>query len=312
MVAGTHDDDWRGAAGPKRTALVTRGTDGIGKAIARELALNSMRVIIVGRNVDKGNRAEQELREAAANDEIHFLPSDLSLICDVDRLASQLAARWPILHRVVLCAGIVRGYFSRTSEGIETNFAVNYLSRFVLAQALLPSLIAGGRAEDPARVLVIGGAALDGKINYEDVNFAKRFNTVRVVSQFCEANDVFVVALARRIAARPQSHVTVAALKVGVVRTNIRRQFPLWMKLIVPLLFDPLIARSPKQIADSARRLLLGLDFERVTGAMFLHIRRFKIVEPGRRTSDPSEGRRLWNLSSQLADEARASGECGH
>jgi NAD(P)-dependent dehydrogenase (short-subunit alcohol dehydrogenase family) len=159
-----------------------------------------MRVIIVGNNVNKGTRAERELRKAAASDDIHFVPADLSPIRDVDRLASQLAARWPILHRVVLCAGIVRGHFSRTSEGIETNFAVNYLGRFVLTQALLPSLIAGGQAEDPARILIVGGAARNGKINYENVNLTERFNTVRVVSQFCEANDVFVIELARRIA----------------------------------------------------------------------------------------------------------------
>jgi NAD(P)-dependent dehydrogenase (short-subunit alcohol dehydrogenase family) len=311
MVAGTHDDDWRGAAGPKRTALVTGGTDGIGKAIARELALNSMRLIIVGNNVNKGTLAEQELRKAAASDDIHFFPADLSLIRDVDRLASQLAARWPILHRVVLCAGILRGHFSRTSEGIETNFAVNYLGRFVLAQALLPSLTAGGRAEDPARILIVGGAARNGRINYDDVNLAKRFNTVRAVSQFCEANDVFVIELARRIAFLPQSHVTVATLKVGVVRTNIRRQFPLWMKFVA-LLLDPLMALSPRQIAGSARRLLIDSDYDRATGALFQHIRRFKRVIPGRRTNDPRQGRRLWDLSHQLADEARANVVRGH
>src|SRR5271166_3646286 len=127
------------AAGPPRlpadqgrTALVTGGTDGIGKAIAHELALARMQVIIVGSDAEKGMRAERDLRAATGSDSIHFIQADLSLMRDVDRLAAQIAARWPILHRLVLCAGIVRGRYGLTAEGIETNFAVNYLGRFAL------------------------------------------------------------------------------------------------------------------------------------------------------------------------------------
>jgi len=38
----------------------------------------------------------------------------------------------------VLCAGIVRGRFTLTPEGVETNFSIGYLSRFVLVERLLP------------------------------------------------------------------------------------------------------------------------------------------------------------------------------
>jgi hypothetical protein len=132
---------------------------------------------------------------------------------------------------------------------------------------------------------------------------------LRVVSQFCAANDAFVLEQSRRIAAtRTPAHVTVTTLKVGVVRTGIRRQFPLWMKLAVPLLFDAFLSRSPEQIAASARRLLLGPEFEGVTGALFLHIRCFKSLPPGQRAGDPAQGRQLWDFSKQLVAQARAAG----
>jgi hypothetical protein len=41
---------------------------------------------------------------------------------------------------------------------------------------------------------------------------------------------------------------------------------------------------------------------------MFRHIRRFRALQPGRRTGDPEQGRRLWNLSEDLVDKARAVG----
>lgn len=71
--------------------------------------------------------------------------------------------------------------------------------------------------------------------------------------QFCEANDEFVLEQARRIAgALPPSHVTVTTLKVAVVNTEIRRQFPLWMKLVVPLL-DPFGVRQAQWRAHKPR-----------------------------------------------------------
>jgi hypothetical protein len=119
---------------------------------------------------------------------------------------------------------------------------------------------------------------------------------------------VFVIEQARRIAAaRPAPHVTVTTLKVGVVRTGIREQFPLWMKLMVSLVLDPLLSRSPQEIAASARRLLIGSEFEGGTGALFLHIKRFKSLPPGRRTGDPAQGRKLWDFSQQLVARARAA-----
>jgi hypothetical protein len=68
---------------------------------------------------------------------------------------------------------------------------------------------------------------------------------LRSVLQVCQANDLFTVELARRLHARDQpSDVTIACLKIGVIETNIRRCFPGWMKLLVALVFDPLLGQT--------------------------------------------------------------------
>jgi NAD(P)-dependent dehydrogenase (short-subunit alcohol dehydrogenase family) len=299
-------------SGERRIALVTGGTDGIGKAIARVLAQAGIGVVVVGSNAEKGAAAVRELRQTSGNDDIDFLGADLSLIRNVDLLAAEVSKRWPRLRYLVLCAGIVRGQHTLTSEGIETNFAINYLSRFVLIERLLANLAAQGLADQAARILVISGAAQDGKIQYDDVNLTGRFGVLRAVSQFCEANDVFALELARRMtAAVPPQNVAVTVLKVGAVRTNIRSQFPAWMKLLVPLVIDPFLSQAPAQIAASARHLLLDPKFEGVSGALFRHIKQFRAVKAGPRTSDPAEGRRLWALSEQLAAQARKASASG-
>ena len=299
-------------SGERRIALVTGGTDGTGKAIARVLAQAGIGVVVVGSNAEKGTAAVRELRQTSGNDDIDFLGADLSLIRNVDVLAAEVSKRWPRLRYLVLCAGIVRGQHTLTSEGIETNFAINYLSRFVLIERLLANLAAQGLADQVARILVISGAAQDGKIQYDDVNLTGRFGVLRAVSQFCEANDVLALELARRMtAAVPSQNVAVTVLKVGAVRTNIRSQFPTWMKLLVPLVIDPFLSQTPAQIAASARHLLLDPKFEGVSGALFRHIKQFRAVKAGPRTSDPAEGRRLWALSEQLAAQARKASASG-
>jgi NAD(P)-dependent dehydrogenase (short-subunit alcohol dehydrogenase family) len=290
----------------QRIALVTGGTDGIGKAIARGIAGQGIGLVIVGSNAEKGAIAVSELRKSSGNDQIEFIRADLSLMRNVGALAVKIRERWPRLHYLVLCAGIMRGQHTLTAEGVETNFAINYLSRFALTEALLPCLAAGGVAGEASRILVISGAAQDGTVRYEDVNLTGRFGILRAVSQFCEANDLFVLELARRlIATEPLPFVTVTVLKVGAVRTNIRSQFPAWMKLLVPLVIDPLLSQPVEAVAASAQRLLLEPEFEGVTGAMFRHIKRFREFQPGRRTADPEQGRHLWDLSAQLIRKAR-------
>jgi NAD(P)-dependent dehydrogenase (short-subunit alcohol dehydrogenase family) len=57
------------------TALITGGTSGIGRATANKLAQLGIRVLVVGRNPERGKKAVDEIR--AAGGEADFLSSDL-------------------------------------------------------------------------------------------------------------------------------------------------------------------------------------------------------------------------------------------
>lgn len=287
-----------------KTALVTGGTDGIGKEIARGLARQGVRLIVVGRNGEKGARAEQDLRLSTNNPDVDFLRADLGLMSEVKRLANEVVERWPSLNYLVHDAGVVLGRRELTAEGIESNFAINYLSRFVLTRQLLPLLAATGRPDAVARIVVVSGAAQHGKVHFDDVNLTANFATLRAILQSCRANDLFTVELARRVSMEPAHPcVTITCLKIGVVKTNIRQGFPGWMKLLVPLLFDPLLGQTPHEAARAALRLLLAEDLEGVTGTLFLKIRKLTQVPANAHPLDPEEGPRLWQLSEQLAGD---------
>jgi len=73
------------------------------------------------------------------------------------------------------------------------------------------------------------------------------------------------------------------------------------MKVLVPLIFDPLLGQTKEEVAGSALSLLLDKQFEGTNGALFLRIKNFKRVDPGSRASDVAEGRRLWELCERIA-----------
>jgi len=288
-----------------KNAVVTGGTDGIGKEIAQGLVRAGHRLILVGRDAEKGARAAQELLATTGNSGVRFIPADLSSLAETERLARDVILHFPRIHYLVHSAGIVRGRRELTKDGVESNFAVNFLSRFALTQRLLPALKVAGQPGHTARVVMISGAARNGTIHFDDVNLAKHFSILRVVSQFCAANDVFTVELSRRMAlCSEELRVTITCLKIGVVKTNIRRDFPMWMKWLVPLLADPLLGQTPCEAASAALRLLLSDEFEGVTGALFLKIKKFKRLPAPSNEQHSETGSQLWRLSERLANAA--------
>ena len=287
-----------------KTALVTGGTDGIGKEIARGIAQVTTELIIVGRDAEKGARAAREIA-AAKNCNVHFVQADLSLVREAQRLGDVVARRWPTIHYLVHSAGLVRGRRVLTGEGFEANFATNYLSRFVLTTRLLPSLTAAGRPGEAARILLVAHPGFNGRIYYDDVNLTTNYSTIRAFKQFHYANDVFAVELARRLlVAGERPSVTISCLHPGPTKTNIDKEMPLWMKLMVRWLVHPLFSRTPDVPATAAFKLLLADEFEGDSGALFSLVGKFKRVTVPPTVQDPNEGRKLWAFSEAQARSA--------
>jgi 2-hydroxycyclohexanecarboxyl-CoA dehydrogenase len=78
------------AAPPPLRALITGGTSGIGLATAMKLARSGpSRIVINGRNRERGEAALHQLAEAAPNATLHFVPGDFSSQDEVERLVQE-------------------------------------------------------------------------------------------------------------------------------------------------------------------------------------------------------------------------------
>ena len=119
-----------------RVALITGGNDGLGLETAVNLARAGARVLIVGRNPGKIDRALDVIRRAGSTT-VESFQCDLSSQGEVRRLAAQIRERTSRLDLLVNNAGGVHRRRTLTVDGIETTFAVNHLAYYLLTRLLL-------------------------------------------------------------------------------------------------------------------------------------------------------------------------------
>ena len=120
-----------------KTALVTGSTDGVGRLVARKLGEAGARVLVHGRDAERGARVVADIE--ASGGVAAFLSADLSALAEVRRLADAAQATVDRLDILINNAGIgTAGPRQTSAEGFELRFAVNYLAGFLLTLLLLP------------------------------------------------------------------------------------------------------------------------------------------------------------------------------
>src|SRR5579864_178930 len=133
-----------------KVIVITGGTSGIGQVAAQKLASMGARIVLVAR--DKG-RAEAALsllhsRSPGLAHSVHY--ADLSRLSEMKRVARDIAAAEPRVDVLINNAGAL---FTRrrqvTEDGLESTFATNHVSYFVLTHGLWERLLASA----PARVI---------------------------------------------------------------------------------------------------------------------------------------------------------------
>ena len=112
-----------------KTALVTGSTDGVGRLVARKLGQAGARVLVHGRDAERGARVVADIE--ASGGAAYFLAADLSALAEVRRLADAAQATADRLDILINNAGIgTAGPRQTSAEGFELRFAVNYLAGF--------------------------------------------------------------------------------------------------------------------------------------------------------------------------------------
>src|SRR5918996_4642446 len=206
----------------QQTILVTGSTDGLGRALATELAERKATVLLHGRDRKKGAATLGEISDATGNERLRLHLADLGSLNDVRGLATTVLAEYERLDVLVNNAGIGTGRGGGgkrdvSADGIELRFAVNYLAPFLLARQLEPLLVNSA----PARIVNVSSAG-QAPIDFDDVMLEQSYSGVQAYCQSKLALVMFTFDLAEELEG---TGVTTNCLHPGTyMPTNMVRQ----------------------------------------------------------------------------------------
>jgi NAD(P)-dependent dehydrogenase (short-subunit alcohol dehydrogenase family) len=126
-----------------KVAIITGGSDGIGKAIAGLFTKEGAKVVIVGRNESKGERALRELKKTG---EVSYFKADVSDIQQVRRMVEDTAQRYGRIDILVNNAAICpAGDILTTTEAIwDEVIGVNLKGVFLCSKFAIPHMVENG------------------------------------------------------------------------------------------------------------------------------------------------------------------------
>ena len=269
-----------------RTIVITGATDGLGKAVAAELAPSGARLILHGRDEEKGRALLDELGQRATG-QLEWRRADLASLDEVRELADALQDEERI-DVLVDNAGIgttgpgggERGSGGReeSADGYELRFAVNYLAPFLLTRRLLPLI----KASAPARIVNVTSAG-QAPIDFDDVMLERGYNGIQAYCQSKLALVMLTFDLAEELEG---SGATANCLHPGTyMPTNMVRRAG--VEPVTPL----------ERGVEATLRLISSPELEDVNGHYFDGTSE---SAPHPQAEDPEARRRLRELSAEL------------
>ncbi|TKK91690.1 SDR family NAD(P)-dependent oxidoreductase [Herbidospora galbida] len=165
-----------------RTIVITGGTHGIGRALARHHAERGDQVVAVG----SGSRPHED----APN--IRFVRSDLSSLRQTHDLVARLAAEHPVIDALILGAFRFNPVRVETEEGFEHTFALYVLNRHLMAEGLRGPL---QRAAAPV-IVNLCGAGRGGRIHWDDLQLKNGYRPLTATLQGARAAELLGAAYA--------------------------------------------------------------------------------------------------------------------
>jgi NAD(P)-dependent dehydrogenase (short-subunit alcohol dehydrogenase family) len=272
-----------------KTVLVTGATSGIGLESAVVLAGMGANVIIVGRDPGRIAKALAQIKARSGGSAASYL-CDFASLKAIDRLADDVLRNVRALHVLINNAGCVFARRTVTDYGHEATFGVNHLAPFLLTQRLLPLLTASA----PARIITVAsGVHRNATLDFEDLGFARGYQTMRAYARSKLANVLFASEQGRRLAG---TGVTSNSVTPGRVATNIWSGAPTWSKPIIKLW----LSRSFMPVAEGAAPVVALASNPELAATTGQYFERFEASTPSTLALDKDVAARLWRESERL------------
>ncbi|MHA1884306.1 MAG: SDR family oxidoreductase [Promethearchaeota archaeon] len=272
-----------------KICIITGANSGIGKATAIGLARMNATVVMLCRNKETGELAQNEIISETGNKNIDLLICDLSSQEQIRGFVDEFKQKYQQLNVLINNAGVMASKRRLCDDGYEMNFAVNHLGPFLLTNLLVDIL----KKSAPSRVVNVSSAAHRmAKIDFDDLQCEdKKHRLFRVYGNSKLAFMLFTYELSRKLEG---TGVTVNAVHPGMINTNLGREmskFSQW--------FGKLIFKSPEKGAETSIYLASSPEVEGITGKYYIKKQQQQSSEESYNQED---AKKLWEISAKLTN----------
>ncbi|KAE9377298.1 NAD(P)-binding protein [Stipitochalara longipes BDJ] len=224
-------DTFRDRVEGKTVLLTGPSPNSIGAETALSLARASPAILILtGRSKAKLEPLISSIASISPSTVVHFVPVDLSSQSSVRKCVEDVKnlLKGGAIDILVHSAGImvtpfekIHGWGRDGQEGVEGQFATNYLGAFLMVNLLIPDILRGGEGKGGRVVLVSSSAHRMGGVRFGDVNFqdGKVYNEWEAYAQSKTALILFSHALARKLGPRG---LHAFSLHPGSIKSNLQ------------------------------------------------------------------------------------------
>ena len=228
-ATSTTDEVLEGVDLSGKRILVTGVSAGLGVETARALAAHGALIVGAARDLDKAQRATEQVRAGAKNGGgLELVELDLASLASVRACADGLMAAAKPFDLVIANAGVMACPKGQTADGFETQFGTNHLGHFVLVNRIASLLKPGSRL-----VNLASSGHRFSDVDLDDPNFERTpYAEFVAYGRSKTANILFAVEFDRRHKA---DGIRATAVHPGVIQTELGRHMtPEVMRQIIP------------------------------------------------------------------------------
>jgi len=213
------------------------------------------------RDITKSKKVQEEIRELNSKTNAELMKIDLASFKSIYEFSKQFSERYDKLDVLINNAGVFCEKREETEDGFEKTIGVNYFGLFLLTNLLIPKLKKG---ESPRIVNVTSKAAFHGKLDIDNINFTKGYQSFKAYS----ASKLGVILFSNKLAKKlKEDNITVNCAHPGSVNTNIWSGDTFLMKIMGRMM--KLFSVSSEEGAQTSIYLASSNEVEGITGKLF-------------------------------------------
>ncbi len=264
-----------------KVVLITGATSGIGKETAKGLAKMGATIVFTTRDDKRGKETKEEIVSNSGNKDVHVLFCDLASFDSIRKFCDEFKKRFDRLD-VLINNAATWDYTRRVSkDGIENILATNLLAPFLMTHLLLDLI----KKSAPSRIINLTSGLHSGTIDFEDIEFKKKFSGFKAYRQSKLGVILFTRLLARKLKG---TGVTVNTVHPGMNNTNLGRDAGRISRAIFKL-----ISKDPKIGAQTSIYLASSPEVEGITGEYWYKMQK---DESSDESHDMELAQRLWDV----------------